>query len=106
MGIVGETHYQAQIRRSSEGETLEFVREPENQHDGDAVKVCRLSGETLGYIAAVRAGEMTRSLERGDRYEVILAEKTGSTACHGVVIHVRLLERKPTVRKKRSTTNH
>ena len=57
LGVAGESYDNADgtsrqriIRMCSAGEPMQLVPEPENPHDNRAVKVCRQSGEQVGYL--------------------------------------------------------
>jgi len=73
--VVGVTHLnpngssrQEIIRNCEVGERLQLVREPENPHDPSAIKVCRESGEQLGYISADLAYRMADEIDGGDKF--------------------------------------
>jgi HIRAN domain-containing protein len=57
LGVAGEsydnpdgTSQQSIIRRCRVGEPVQLIRDPDNQHDMLAVKVCRQSGEQIGHL--------------------------------------------------------
>src|SRR6266700_2772416 len=47
------------IRSCVPGEMLQLVAEPDNTHDPNAIKVCRMNGDQLGYLGAANAARMT-----------------------------------------------
>jgi HIRAN domain len=53
------------IRSCSPGELLTFTGEPDNPYDSNAVKVCRQTGEQLGYLDATSAMRMTHDMAIG-----------------------------------------
>jgi len=64
LGIVGESNYQATLRRISGGRlskgtdvlfTALLIPEPSNPYDGNAIKVCSEDGFTLGYLSRAEA---------------------------------------------------
>lgn len=50
------------LGKCSNGETVDLIREPNNPHDRNAVKVCRKSGEQLGYVARDSAEMVQRAI--------------------------------------------
>jgi hypothetical protein len=60
------------IARCYEGEELFLVPEPANRYDPDAVKICRVNGEQLGYWPA--DGRMAHDLAIGWTYRVTIHE--------------------------------
>ena len=72
------TSRQSLIARCSVGEELILEREPDNAVDPNAIKVCRRSGEQLGYIPAhVAASGLARDLDRGDTPKCRITDLTG-----------------------------
>ena len=78
------------LRRCRVGERLVLVREPENiqQEDLRAVKVCRKTGEQLGYIPTHLLGNdknlgycLANQMDRGDLFQATL--QTISAKCEG-----------------------
>ena len=53
VGIVGESHYQAAINRTREGDLVAILQELNNPYSktGTALRVDNSNGETIGYIA-------------------------------------------------------
>lgn len=43
---------QSIIKRCTVGEELRLIPEPDNPFDSCAIRVCRLNGETIGYIGS------------------------------------------------------
>jgi len=84
--VVGVTHRnpdgssrQEIIRNCEVGERLHLVREPENPHDPSAIKVCRESGEQLGYISADVAFRMAGEIDGGDKFVAWASDLTGGS---------------------------
>jgi hypothetical protein len=48
--VAGESHYQNALASCIEGEPVELVREPDNRHDPEAIRIDRVTGETIGYL--------------------------------------------------------
>src|SRR5262249_27775492 len=78
--IKGESHTnpdgssrQEILGRCRAGERLRLEREPDNPVDPNAIKVCRLTGEQLGYVAADVAERLAEELDRGAVRVPILA---------------------------------
>jgi hypothetical protein len=72
------TSRQSIIKRCRPGEILHLVREPDNPHDANAVKVLRQNGEQLGYLPGhvVMTG-LARELDRGSHFRVKVTAITG-----------------------------
>lgn len=65
------------IKRCSVGELLELIREPKNEHDPNALKICRQNGEQLGYIGAEQAEELAPLMDSGKRVTATISDLTG-----------------------------
>lgn len=91
-GIVGESHYQAEIRKCSVGEQVEIVREPDNAHDADAVVVKSSRGRTIGYLA--RDSWLRKVVHKGKEPVRAWIESigTGKSKMLGVVLTVTIGE--------------
>ncbi len=65
----GITHgdRQAVISRCVRGEHLQLVREPENPHDKNAIRIRRLNGEDLGYVPRNDAVELALKMDAGQQ---------------------------------------
>jgi HIRAN domain len=48
--VAGESHYQNVLASCFAGEPLALVREPDNSCDRDAIRIDRVTGETIGYL--------------------------------------------------------
>src|SRR5215475_2548711 len=48
--VAGVSFRQRAVAHVREGERLLLEREPTNKHDENAIKVCRLDGEHIGYL--------------------------------------------------------
>lgn len=58
---------QAVIRRCVRGEQLQLVREPENPYDRNAIRICRLNGEDLGYVPRDNTAELALKMDAGQQ---------------------------------------
>jgi hypothetical protein len=74
------TSRQALLAKCEEGEVLRLVREPDNPHDSNAVKVLTVAGEQLGYITATAAETVAREMDRGHQVRALITDLTGGTA--------------------------
>lgn len=57
-GIVGMKYHegaQERLEDLKDGETLTLDRQPENPHDSNAVAICNIEGEFIGFIPAAQA---------------------------------------------------
>jgi hypothetical protein len=80
------------IRRCREGEEVQLVPEPTNRYDANAVKICRLNGEQLGYWQA--DGRIAHDLAIGWTYRVTIDEiypYQEDSRKHGVRLRVSVL---------------
>ena len=87
------TRRQKIIRDCSEGEELQLVPEPDNPVDPDAVKICRMNGEQIGYWPA-EDGEMIEQLRRGWCFRVTIDEiypMPEGHGKHGICMRVEVL---------------
>lgn len=71
------TRRQEIIADCDDGEDLLLVREPDNSYDPNAIKVCRLSGEQIGYISSDVAATMADEMDGGKRFSAKISEVTG-----------------------------
>ena len=99
--IVGVTHKnpdgrdrQKLIKRCRVGEALFLLRDEANQHDSNAVAVCRKSGEQLGYLSREVAKNVASHIEKGGIAIAEILDLTGgelfSGKSRGVNIRVHL----------------
>jgi hypothetical protein len=84
--LAGVTHKydgvdpQRLLQRCKSGQELKLVRDPDNQYDKNAIKVCLLTGEQLGWIDKdVAARDLAKEIDRGDRIKVVISDVTGGT---------------------------
>lgn len=56
------------VRELQMDDELRLEREPENQHDENAVKVVNDNGDFLGYVEKDVAAEIADRLDNGDEY--------------------------------------
>jgi hypothetical protein len=85
--IAGVTHKydgvdpQRLLQRCKSGQELKLVREPQNEHDPNAIKICLPTGEQLGWINKdVAERDLAGEIDRGDRIKVVISEVTGGTS--------------------------
>jgi len=102
--VVGVTHENRDGRRRQdiipcchEGEQLEMVHEPDNPHDKNAIKVCRLNGDQLGYIRRELAEDIIKRLRNGYSFSVLLKNITVGDECLGANLLILQLEPGATV---------
>ncbi len=70
------TDRQALLRKCRVGETLVLTHEPIPE-DPNAVKVCRQTGEQIGWLSASLAAEIAPRLDKGSRVDVVITDLTG-----------------------------
>lgn len=95
------TSRQAIIRWCQEGEKIKLVRDPSNRYDPDAVKVCRITGEQIGFLSRDDNFHLRKNLED---YNVEIASINGDVRgkpTRGVVLRLGVPE---TVQKRKPTT--
>ena len=63
------------IDRCTQFEHLTIIPEPDNPHDRNAIKVCRKTGEQLGYIERELAAEIAEKLQFGFGFCTVFREK-------------------------------
>lgn len=81
---------QAVVAGLTEGETLQLLREPDNRHDSNAVRVETASGSQAGYLNARLARHFAPLLDRGEQYVACVTQVTGgSDRNFGVNIIIR-----------------
>ena len=66
---VGEARWQSM----KEGQTLTLIREPDNPHDGNAVRV-EWQGEKLGYLPRRENRSVAGAMDAGDRVDARIAK--------------------------------
>ena len=64
------------LAECTEGEMLQLIAEPDNLHDPDAVQVCRVTGDQLGFVPARIAPEIYELADQGYAPNVILMHVT------------------------------
>jgi len=74
------TPRQRVIRDCREGERLLLLREPRNPYDSNAIKVCRLSGDQIGYISSDVAERMADEMDAGKRFSARIENITGGSS--------------------------
>lgn len=80
----------AAIAKLTALEMLDLVPEPDNPHDTYAVKVCRRTGEQIGYLKRERARKLVEKLELGHRCSAFVKRVSGGEA-HYVSITVLVM---------------
>ncbi len=65
------------IAECNRGEDLLLVREPGNPKDPNAIKVCRLLGDQIGYISSEVAARMAVEMDGGKKFSAKISEITG-----------------------------
>jgi len=63
------------LRECDEGELLALVPDPENEHDDNAVKICRQNGDQLGFVPACLSHEIYDLADEGYGPNAILINK-------------------------------
>jgi single-stranded-DNA-specific exonuclease len=71
------TSRQEIVETCRDGEELFLLREPDNEHDPNAIAVVRRSREQCGYIPAELAENLAPSMDAGVRVDAIILERTG-----------------------------
>lgn len=81
------------IRDLGAGVALKLLREPDNVHDPNAIRIITKSGLDIGFLNARLAKQLAPYIDRGETYEAVITDVTGggdNLAC-GVNIEVRKL---------------
>ena len=81
---------QAAIAKLTALEMIDLVPEPDNPHDTYAVKVCRRTGEQIGYLKRERARKLVEKLELGHRCSAFVKRFSGGET-HSVSITVLVM---------------
>jgi HIRAN domain len=102
--VVGEsfknddcTSRQAIIARCRQGERIQFVREPSNRYDPNAIKVCRANGEQIGHVGKDDAARLADELDAGHTFlaEIAFINPAAGRKRHaGVVLRIAVAEDK------------
>ena len=93
--IVGVTFDNRQdgIKSLSVGQRLILIREPENPHDCNAIKVWTEDGYGLGYISANLAEQFAPAMDKGIEYSCEVMSLTGGGDLnHGANIKIIKIE--------------
>lgn len=75
-GIVRLQNYSENL--SEPGRQLRLVREPENQYDRWAIRVCTPSGTMLGYLPARKNQSAARLMDAGKKITVFVDESSAT----------------------------
>jgi HIRAN domain len=81
---------QTAIAKLTALEMLDLIPEPDNPHDSYAVKVCRRTGEQIGYLKRERARKLVEKLELGHRCSAFVKRVSGGET-HYVSITVLVM---------------
>ena len=78
------------IKGCKQGDKLTLVREPDNQYDGNAVKVCVISEEKSGFLSKILGPKVVaRQLGYLSKY---VASKLAPLMDKGIPVHVEVRE--------------
>ena len=87
LGLVGESNYQAAIRRCNIGERVYIAEEPNNPYDSGALAVERDGGAVIGYIP--RHSWLREVIEQGQPTKLTIKSiEGGGSDLLGVVVDV------------------
>ncbi len=89
------TSRQKFIKKCRQFDLLILDHEEDNPYDRNAVKVCRESGDQIGYLQRKLAEEVVERSPKGYRYAVFIADITGGglgKKTHGVNLLVIVCE--------------
>ncbi|MFZ5639561.1 MAG: single-stranded-DNA-specific exonuclease RecJ [Bacillota bacterium] len=77
--VVGVTFEYRQdiVRQLHEGEKLNLVRESDNAHDPNAIRVERSDGSQVGYLNARLARNLAPYIDQGEQYLTLVSQVTG-----------------------------
>jgi hypothetical protein len=65
----------AALAKIQKGHALVLVREPDNQHDPDAVAIYSAAGEHLGYVPRSENIDLARDLDAGVSFATIMEDE-------------------------------
>jgi len=57
--------------------TLQLIRDPDNPHGGNAIKICVSTGQQVGWLSSELAAEFAPKIDKGKRIEAVITEITG-----------------------------
>jgi hypothetical protein len=77
--IAGVSRRQRAVVKCDVGDRLLLVREPDNDHDSNAVKIMREDGDFLGYIPSETAEELAERMDAGEEAWAEITTLTGGT---------------------------
>jgi hypothetical protein len=90
----GDVDPQALLRHCKPGQHLQLIRDPHNQYDKNAIKVCLPTGEQLGWIDKGMAERLAEDIDHGVGVTAAISAVTGgcflSGKSRGCNIKVRL----------------
>ena len=78
--IAGVSFYQDAVAQLSVGDYLELKREPENNHDSNAIAVHTEGGKQVGYLPRAVARRLSSRMDRGWEASGSVLEQWGGTA--------------------------
>ena len=88
--VAGVSFRQQEISECIEGDDVELVREPDNRHDSNAIRVDSDYGQ-IGYIPSETAVSLAPKMDRGNAVHAYIEAITGGTddkPTMGVVLNV------------------
>lgn len=65
------------VRQLREGERLNLVREADNVHDPNAIRIERADGSQVGYLNTRLAKNLAPYIDRGEQYLTLVSQVTG-----------------------------
>lgn len=89
--VTGVSFRQDAVEQCMAGDDVELVREPNNKHDKNAIRVDSDQGQ-LGYIPSATAAKLAPYMDAGHTFDAFIEKITGGTADKptlGVILHVR-----------------
>lgn len=93
VGLVGESHYQAEIADCYEGETIRICFERDNPYDALALRAENSSGDVIGYVPRTNwLREAIHESGRGCAATIKSINEGGDAAQLGVVLFVTLTD--------------
>jgi single-stranded-DNA-specific exonuclease len=77
------------VRTLKQSQELFLMREPDNDHDSNAVAVLTNTGEQVGYLSKTMAEDLAPAMDKGNNYNVKITTITGGEDQHlGVNIEI------------------
>ena len=103
--VAGVSFRQGVVAQIREGEQLLLAPEPTNKHDKNAIKVCRLNGELIGYLPREVSERVL--LDAPARWRLLDPEVRITASLYGdhikcVMLHVLIPKKRPKAVNKKS----